>query len=437
MAVCLGSARAQQQRSEQQTSGTHLRHPTSDPSAAGIGGGRNHERDVEREGYRPGVQSAAAISPLIITADDTTGALESAGAAADAGWDTTVVSHAEFVAHGPVAGGEATNMACVVDLRSRHATADEAAARLRSVLAATVVRVHKIDSTLRGNWPAEVASATATGRRVLMVPSYPAAGRICQSGVVTEHGVPVERTQHADDPRAPARTSRPARALHVADELTSPGAVAEWLQHGGECAVADAVDDRQLRFVVELACARDDVLLVGTAAVVGAVAEVLRTRRPGWSPTQPIARRIVGPVLVVCGSLHPISRAQIRSLIQAGAVSAGDVLPGSAAAVVVLVSSSHRRNDPTQVAAQLAATASGLIRSLRPSTLVLVGGDTAEAFIGDRSVHVAGSLGIGVAIGTIDIDGATLTVVAKPGAFGSTNTLVDLMSDALTDGPRP
>jgi uncharacterized protein YgbK (DUF1537 family) len=108
-----------------------------------------------------------------------------------------------------------------------------------------------------------------------------------------------------------------------------------------------------------------------------------------------------------------------------------------AAAVVVLASSSDRRSSSSQVAAQLATIAAHMVSSLHPSTIVLIGGDTAEACIGDRTVRVVGSLDVGVAIGAMQIDGATLTVVAKPGAFGSANTLVDLMSDALTDGLRP
>ena len=96
---------------------------------------------------------------LVVTADDTTGALESAARAADEGWTTTVVPFGPA----PVADARCT----VIDLRSRHLGAGSAAQRMRSALRSAPVRAHKIDSTLRGNWPDELAAAVGEGRRVL------------------------------------------------------------------------------------------------------------------------------------------------------------------------------------------------------------------------------------------------------------------------------
>jgi len=58
---------------------------------------------------------------------------------------------------------------------------------------------------------------------------------------------------------------------------------------------------------------------------------------------------------------------------------------------------------------------------------MLIGGDTAEAFIGDNVVHVFGSLDVGVSLGDADVRGRMLRVASKPGGFGSPNTLVDLV----------
>ena len=44
--------------------------------------------------------------------------------------------------------------------------------------------MHKFDSTLRGNWAEEISAVAARGRRVVMIPSHPLAGRICAGGVV-------------------------------------------------------------------------------------------------------------------------------------------------------------------------------------------------------------------------------------------------------------
>ena len=51
---------------------------------------------------------------------------------------------------------------------------------------------HKIDSTLRGNWAAEIrARAHVTGLRVLVVAAWPAMGRTCIGGVVHVRGASV------------------------------------------------------------------------------------------------------------------------------------------------------------------------------------------------------------------------------------------------------
>jgi D-threonate/D-erythronate kinase len=391
------------------------------------------------------VVRSVSFRSLVVTADDTTGALESAAQAADCGWAAVVVPHSLPT----LVDDRAAPSLVVVDLRSRHETAGVAADRLRSVLrpdsagptGAFHVRVHKIDSTLRGNWPAELAAAVAVGRRVLMLPAFPAAGRICVGGVVTEHGRPVDQTVHVLDPRSPALTSRPAMLLDGADELAGPVAVANWLAGATRVAVADAADDGDVARVVELACAHDDVLIVGTAAVVGAVAkQVWQTQ--GRPP--PVGRAsgeaLTAPVLVVCGSLHPVSRRQIRSLIEAGASVIDASNPAATpvtSSVAILMSDIERTGDAALVAARLAEQAHVALRSMGAATVVLLGGDTAQAFIGDREVRVRGSLDVGVAVGAIVIDDKPHALVAKPGAFGAPNTLVDLMNVAPIPSPWP
>ena len=64
----------------------------------------------------------------------------------------------------------------------------------------------------------------------------------------------------------------------------------------------------------------------------------------------------------------------------------------------------------------------------RARSVILVGGDTAEAFIGDNIVRVFGSIDVGVSLGDVEIEGRTLRVASKPGGFGTANTLVDLVT---------
>lgn len=348
---------------------------------------------------------------LVLTADDTTGALETAAGCADAGWTVDVVPHAALST-----GAAPAAPMTVVDLRSRHATAEEAAARVRHVLGTTSPRAHKIDSTLRGNWPAEVAALRGAGRVVVIVPAYPAAGRVCVDGIVSEHGVPVDRSAHAGDPRSPVRTARPASLLPGAIELDDADRLARWLRTAaaGDAAVVDAVDDAAVEAAVAVLAEWPDVVLVGTARVLAAlVARDAPAHRVAASGPGIALER---PVLVVAGSAHPVSRAQVVQVRHAAMPS-----------VHVLAAPVERRDDPAAVVATLAAEARRSVGALGIATVVVLGGDTAEALIGDQVVHVHGSLGVGIARGTVTIGGHEVTLVSKPGAFGDADTVAALL----------
>lgn len=360
---------------------------------------------------------------LVLTADDTTGALETAAAWADAGWSTVVASHERSIAVDD--GAAVDHEVTVIDLRSRHATPEVAAARLA---AAGAPVAHKIDSTLRGNWAAEIGALRADGRVVVMVPSYPAAGRVCVGGVVSEHGVPVDRSAHADDPRSPVRSARPATEVPGAVELADAESLAGWLTGaaGGDVAVVDAPDDASLTAAVVAVAAvraggRGDVVLVGTAGVLGELARQLAA--PLDVVPRVFAADLERPVLVVAGSAHPVARAQAAS-VRATAMRH----------VHVLMAPEQRRSDPARVVASLAREARRTVELLGIATVVVLGGDTAEAVIGDSIVRVHGSLGVGVAVGTAAIGGHDVTLVSKPGAFGDAGTVTRLLGTPPDSG---
>jgi D-threonate/D-erythronate kinase len=338
---------------------------------------------------------------LVVTADDSTGATEAGAACADAGWTVEVV---------PYSAPSSAVECVVVDLRSRHVPPLEACRRLAAVTTGAR-HVHKIDSTLRGNWAAELMALQEAGWRVVLIPSHPPLGRVCVGGVVLVDGVPVADSEHGNDPRLPVRTSRPSDSL-PAVELDGADALASWLN--GSTARVAIVDARTLEDIdrlVAVALDGDDVVFAGSASVVGAVARACSTAAAATvlpSPLLPL------PVVAVCASLHPASRAQMVALADAG--------------VTVVMSPDVRGGDPETVAAEVAARARGEIDSARARSVILVGGDTAAAFIGDAPVHVFGSIGVGISLGEAQIEGRHLRLASKPGGFGSANTLVDLVT---------
>ncbi len=341
---------------------------------------------------------------MLVTADDSTGATEAGAACADAGWIVDVVPI------GAGAMGMGPDCTCtVIDLRSRHVTPDEARRRITASTTAAH-RVHKIDSTLRGNWPAELAALAEAGRRVVLIPSHPRAGRVCVGGVVFVNGVPVAESELGNDPRLPVRSSRPSEML-AGTEVAGPDELTAWLATSDDgVAIVDATTLEEIDELVAIALHPADVVMAGPASVVEAVA---RLRAPSDASVVLPDPLLPKPVVVVCASLHPVSRAQVAAAAAAG--------------IDVVKSSEVRDQNSELVALELAEQAHQLVAARRARSVILLGGDTAEAFLGDSVVRVFGSIDVGVSLGDAEVRGRMLRIASKPGGFGVANTLVDLV----------
>lgn len=363
---------------------------------------------------------------LHVTADDRTGALESAAAIADR--TGAPVPVAVWPDRAP-----ARSTSSVIDLASRHLAAEEAGERA-ATLPATGRLAHKMDSTLRGNWAAELATRHRTaGLPVLLVPALPSLGRVCVGGEVLVG----DRRAHevvAGDPLCRVASSRPADHLSGvgigAIELADLASVSAWLRTPEGVAVADATSDDDIEAIVDRWHAVDGVLLAGTSAVVGAA--IGRAGAP--------ARRheVRPPTLVVCGSLHPTARDQVAAAAERGATIAdhvdADVLVAMVAGKPVVLCTPPITGPVTPeqaaaAAARLVHEAAAVIESGHVGTLVVIGGDTTAALLGDALVVVHGSVAPGTAlVESLVID---VPVITRAGAFGGRHALVDLLWQAV------
>lgn len=361
-----------------------------------------------------------------MVADDRTGALEVAAALADRRAGAANGVPVAVWPHFPDAE------LCVVDLESRHLEPDEAALRATEV-GHVGPTAHKIDSTLRGNWAHElVARHAASARPVLLVPALPALGRTCVDGEVRVDGVPVGDGWHAVDVRAGVASSRPADHLRAAGALdvierTRHDRVGEWMAAPHGCLVVDAETDEDVAEIVDIWSGSEEVLLAGTSAVIAAVA--------GGVP-RPLDRRLPAPVLVVCGSAHPSARRQIAVLAESGAALGDAACVADALGTgrhAVLASEepdgSVDAEQAERVATDLGRTARSLAESGAVGALVVLGGDTAAAVLGDATVHVAGSLAPGTA--WVESPDVPVPVVTRAGGFGGERALLDLISATL------
>ena len=155
---------------------------------------------------------------ILIVADDLSGAADCAIAFAGAGRRTIVTLETSGVMKaGDVAGADHVDV-IAADTDTRRLSPQDAARRTADTfdtLNAPGRRLFKkIDSTLRGNWAAEVAALQPLAGLAIVAPAFPATGRTLQDARVLVHGEPLEST----DTWKLENAGRPANVLTMLEE---------------------------------------------------------------------------------------------------------------------------------------------------------------------------------------------------------------------------
>ena len=232
-------------------------------------------------------------------------------------------------------------------------------------------------------------------------PAFPPTGAsalalLVAGGVAPVTPVPLPTVRHGSD--------EVARRLH------------RFVGTGGRVLVADAETDADLS-VLAGAGLEGPVLLAGSAGLAVALSARLPAVGTGAREAPPL--RLRRPMLVVAGSAHPATRAQIERL-------------GHRPDLTVLAPpAGEGADDPArrrETAARLAEAARAGVERSRPGTLLLTGGETAIAVLralGAGGLRLAGEIEPGIALGALvggPFDG--LVLVTKAGGFGDAETLV-------------
>jgi uncharacterized protein YgbK (DUF1537 family) len=332
----------------------------------------------------------SAATRWSVAADDRTGAFEIAALIAGVGGEGPV----RVSSGAPIEDG-------VVDLGTRSLAPAEARAAAAAVETAGGWAGHKIDSTLRGNWAGELrARRQAGGRRVVVLPGWPDLGRTCVRGVVRLFEDEVVGDMHQHLPEA-------ALVPHAAG-------LAVWWQSSGGVAVCDVPDTETMLAMAAVIAGFDpaQVLVAGPAGPLAAVFAAHRHR-----PLAAVAPPTVhGPALVVCGSASATSHRQVGQLRMAHPE-------------VEVLAVGPAENDELHPghARELAERARARIAELRPATLVIIGGDTAAAVLGDGPRLVGGMIAPGMPW-SHDADGGGPLVITKAGGFGGVDALARLFA---------
>jgi D-threonate/D-erythronate kinase len=262
------------------------------------------------------------MSHLLILADDLTGAADSGAAFARRGWRT-------LLALEPGTGADADVLVLSTD--SRALPEDAAASAVRSALAQVnlsnfLVLYKKIDSTLRGHPAAELGELLgALGEtRALIAPAFPAQGRSTRDGHVFVNGVPLEDTAFEVGPAG-------GNLRQLFGGIASPGLLSLDGVRGGTAGlraalgafpglwIADAETDADLISASGAALGLGWRVLCGSAGLANALAEGLGENPTGGAINEPQAGAARGPLLVVAGSRHAATAAQVRAACRAGA----------------------------------------------------------------------------------------------------------------------
>ena len=414
---------------------------------------------------------------LLIIADDFTGALDTGVAFAACGIRTRVV-----------VDPDADLSACdtrvlVVDTETRHVPAAQAYKTVyeltRRAKETGVSYIYKkTDSALRGNIGAELAAILEAGgcRRLPFLPAFPQTGRVTRGGVHYVDGVPVTESPFGKDPFEPVRhavvseliaeqCSLPTKSYPALSELASVPRENGILIFDADCAEDLARTGRLLFEAGDLG------IMAGCAGFAAVLPSLL-----GMDTGTPLSQPRLDPrLLVVCGSVNPITLAQLDRAEEAGfarlrltphqKLDAGywEGEEGQAELVQIegmLASKPYciiETNDPggNQPTADYAASLgldrealrvriSGNLGSLvrfifhSPSlgTLMLTGGDTLLQCmnrLGVKELEPICELEKGVVLASFTHEGCERTVITKSGGFGKEDLLIGLAEHIAHD----
>lgn len=417
------------------------------------------------------------LKKILIIADDLSGAADCAIGFTRAGHRVVVMLDAQREQRDPLADTTA------VDTDTRRLTPAQAAARTTEAFRALGDQDHrlykKIDSTLRGNWAAEVAALRRDAGLAIVAPAFPATGRVLQGGRVLVHGTPLELTptwqlEHAGrDANVAAMLNEAGLSTEVLDGEAlrdDPAALAARIAAsaaaGTGALVVDTQSEHALRTVAEVTLDSDVPLFwVGSgglarelSALAGG-ADPVTTANPAsdsgntrTSRSQPGGGRHPDvPVLVLVGSLSAVSERQCAMLLERTGIEqlvvAPDVLRHGAAhahwnAIRARIGAtlSARADllvrigrddafDPAE-GAQLSTSLAELVEPhfARVGGLIATGGETARAMLGAAripSLHLQAEIEAGVAVGRpLDPNRPhSPGIVTKAGAFGTDHAL--------------
>lgn len=391
-------------------------------------------------------------------ADDMTGALDSGIALVKKGVSTEVLADPNQ----DLSQVKGEHRALVINTDSRHLSPQKAYKIVYRIChQATQLGVpviyKKTDSVMRGNIGAELEAALqASGEDTLFfAPAFPQMKRFTREGVQYVDNVPIDKSSFAcdilnpiTDAYIPDIIAQQSRFPVIRNENTTGGKVIR---------LFDGETDEDLRSAAGIALAGKRAVLAGCAGFAEAVAQVLQQREIKKSLFLP------PPLVVLCGSVHPASKAQLNHAAQRGLrrfwitssriirdgywnsdegiqfVDALRAISAECGTVLVETAYAEENNMTAEQSSEIAeklphsigALAVKLLETGFPGTLMIFGGDSLGGFITAMNapgIEPLRELSPGVVLAKAVWKGKELKFITKAGSFGTPDLIMQIES---------
>ncbi|MDO6407788.1 D-threonate kinase [Pantoea phytobeneficialis] len=405
-------------------------------------------------------------TPVLVIADDFTGANDAGSGLARAGARV----HVLFNSDTPHDANAADVL--VISTDSRAVSATEAAQRTEravqqhQAIARDGWLFKKMDSTLRGNPGAEIAAAMAASGKALalVVPAVPKLGRTTRGGEVWINQQRLTDTEFASDPKTPVTSSNVLMRLQMQSDLPGEVINIDTLRSGK---LAQVLAGKQGLVVIDIEQDADLRVLMQAAAVLSTRPLLAGASGLGDALGEYLAGREARPVLAVVGSMSAIAQQQIDRLNSQRAIRIIDIdirqlfaqpawpqasnwqqameqaLRMGEHCVVRTTQHAAQRHEIDRLCQQqqvsrqqlgericqfLAQLTEAVCRNVQPAGLYLSGGDVAIAVaqaLGASGFQIQGLVAGCVPHGVLLNSDLHLPVMTKAGGFGDENTLVE------------
>lgn len=408
---------------------------------------------------------------LLLIADDFTGALDTGVQFARRGVVTRIITGSE---HRDEAIQFEDTEVLVVDSDSRHRSAEEAYNMIYDWVSWGLDHgishiFKKTDSALRGNIGSELsAMLDASGEDFLgFIPALPNMHRTTIKGIHYLEGVPIHETVFGKDPFEPIKSSY---VKDLFDDQSVDVMVIERNKPIPDSYIAptigifDVVENQDIQIILDkLDALGRKRILAGCAGLGEAWAIQMGKNIENGHKTH-----LPRPIIIISGSLNPITKKQIRFATENGIpnvsiedsmLSHRDYLDTEEGKVWVdnlrvklnrykaLIIDTREARIPSSkqglydqresVSDFMGKLANRFVTVYGCDSLMIIGGDTLKGFVKEaecEEILLVEEVQIGTVLSTMTIGDNKVWVVSKSGGFGKENLILEIINESLTVG---